>query len=123
MFDTLIQNLISNPLNWILLFVLSYSTALVLKPRRPPPVTQSHPGLMIPLLKKLEVIELRNFTRKELSVYNGQDNPKIYIAIKGLVFDVTPSAHFYGSGDFRFNLMIRGSLWDLCRQRCIYWVR
>lgn len=45
-----------------------------------------------------EVIELRDFTKAELAKYNGVDDPKIYIAIKGKVFDVTPSKHFYGSG-------------------------
>lgn len=42
------------------------------------------------------MIELRDFTIDQLAEYNGVINDKIYIAIKGSVFDVTPSKHFYG---------------------------
>lgn len=43
-----------------------------------------------------EPIVLRDFTREELSKFNGENGAKIYLAIKGKVFDVTRSAHFYG---------------------------
>jgi len=34
---------------------------------------------------------MKRFTREELKKYNGRDNPKIYIAYKGYVYDVTQS--------------------------------
>jgi predicted heme/steroid binding protein len=32
--------------------------------------------------------------RYQLSLYNGQDKPKIYVAYKGLIYDVTGSRHW-----------------------------
>ncbi|MCX7796573.1 MAG: cytochrome B5 [bacterium] len=34
---------------------------------------------------------MKKFTREELKRYNGIDDPKIYIAYKGYVYDVTES--------------------------------
>lgn len=36
------------------------------------------------------------FTPRSLSRYNGHDDPKIFIAVKGTVFDVTAGRQFYG---------------------------
>jgi membrane-associated progesterone receptor component len=41
-------------------------------------------------------IKLQDFTKDELEKFNGITDESIYIAIKGLVFDVTRSKHFYG---------------------------
>ncbi|CAI5755943.1 unnamed protein product [Candida verbasci] len=38
------------------------------------------------------------FTPKTLAKYNGKDSPKIFIAVKNRVFDVTQGAQFYGPG-------------------------
>ncbi|KAG7193855.1 Membrane-associated progesterone receptor component 1 [Scheffersomyces spartinae] len=38
------------------------------------------------------------FTPKTLARYNGIDNPRIFIAVKKRVFDVTQGATFYGPG-------------------------
>lgn len=38
------------------------------------------------------------FTPKSLAKYNGKDDPKIFIAVKNRVFDVTQGATFYGPG-------------------------
>lgn len=38
------------------------------------------------------------FTPKTLCKYNGSDNEKIFIAVKGRVFNVTKGASFYGPG-------------------------
>lgn len=38
------------------------------------------------------------FTPSSLLKYNGRDDPKIYMAVKGRVFDVTQGAAFYGPG-------------------------
>lgn len=36
------------------------------------------------------------FTPRKLSVFNGHDDEKIFIAVKGNVFDVTAGRQFYG---------------------------
>lgn len=38
------------------------------------------------------------FTPKTLAKYNGSDDPKIFMAVKGRVFDVSQGATFYGPG-------------------------
>lgn len=38
------------------------------------------------------------FTPKLLAKYNGKDHPKIFIAVKKRVFDVSQGAAFYGPG-------------------------
>lgn len=38
------------------------------------------------------------FTPKTLAKYNGRDDPKIFMAVKGRVFDVSQGAAFYGPG-------------------------
>ncbi|EGV64185.1 Dihydrodipicolinate synthase [Yamadazyma tenuis] len=38
------------------------------------------------------------FTPKTLCKYNGSDDPKIFMAVKGRVFDVSQGATFYGPG-------------------------
>ncbi|KAJ3187689.1 hypothetical protein HDU85_006082 [Gaertneriomyces sp. JEL0708] len=39
---------------------------------------------------------LRNFKPTELKKFNGTDDPKIFMAVLGRVYDVTPGAAFYG---------------------------
>ena len=41
-------------------------------------------------------IELRDFTIDQLREFDGTDDKKIYIAMKGDVFDVTKAKHMYG---------------------------
>ncbi|KAK7203553.1 cytochrome b5-like heme/steroid binding domain-containing protein [Myxozyma melibiosi] len=38
------------------------------------------------------------FTPSELRKYDGVQNPSIYVAVKGTVFDVTPKKEVYGPG-------------------------
>lgn len=38
------------------------------------------------------------FTPKSLAKYNGNDHPKIFMAVRGRVFDVSQGATFYGPG-------------------------
>ena len=42
--------------------------------------------------------DLKCFTLEELAKYNGKDHTKIYMAVKGNVYDVTDSG-FYGDGE------------------------
>lgn len=41
---------------------------------------------------------LRVFTSEELLNYTGVDDTPIYIALSGIVYDVTPGKSFYGPG-------------------------
>lgn len=45
-----------------------------------------------------ETIVSGKFIPKTLAKYNGLDDPKIFIAVRGRVFDVTNGATFYGPG-------------------------
>uniref|UniRef100_A0A8D0DYM9 Neudesin neurotrophic factor n=1 Tax=Salvator merianae TaxID=96440 RepID=A0A8D0DYM9_SALMN len=50
-----------------------------------------------PLLPRDRPVRL--FTESELARYNGQEeNQPIYLAVKGVVFDVTSGKEFYGKG-------------------------
>lgn len=50
-----------------------------------------------PLLKSKK-IELKDYTPKELSKFNGVSDSKIYISVNRKIYDVTMSAGFYGPG-------------------------
>ncbi|KAL9658603.1 hypothetical protein ABK040_006140 [Willaertia magna] len=45
-----------------------------------------------------EEVEEREYTLEELKQYNGVDQKKIFVSVKGKVFDVTGSG-FYGQGE------------------------
>lgn len=38
------------------------------------------------------------FTPQSLAKYNGKDDPKVFLAVRGRVFDVSNGATFYGPG-------------------------
>ncbi|GAB5368943.1 hypothetical protein AAMO2058_001362800 [Amorphochlora amoebiformis] len=40
----------------------------------------------------------KNYSRKELEYFDGTDGKPIFIALKGVIFDVTAKAKFYGPG-------------------------
>lgn len=46
----------------------------------------------------IDSVDLPVFTRSQLSIYNGVNNPKVYIGIKGYVYDVTTNLDSYGPG-------------------------
>lgn len=48
--------------------------------------------------EKDETVLAGKFTPQTLAKYNGSDNPRIFIAVKGRVFDVTQGKTFYGPG-------------------------
>ncbi len=86
----LAYQLVHNPINWLLLLLFTFLLFQWFKgsPDLPPP-PQVHP----------KMIELRDFTRQELLDFNGEKGKEIYIGVKGWVFDVTRSSHFYGPGE------------------------
>lgn len=50
------------------------------------------------LQEKDETVLSGKFTPHTLAKYNGTDDPRIFIAVKGRVFDVLQGATFYGPG-------------------------
>lgn len=48
-------------------------------------------------VKEQPIVEGK-FTPKTLAKYNGKDDPKIFMAVKRRVFDVSQGAAFYGPG-------------------------
>ncbi|KAJ3396240.1 hypothetical protein HDU92_003698 [Lobulomyces angularis] len=85
------KQLSENPLNWILLTVAVYVSMSLFS-------VNSHSHRKIVELKHPETILIRNFTRKELEEFNGENGKKIYMAVAGKVFDVTSGKSFYGPG-------------------------
>ncbi|KAI9164512.1 Dihydrodipicolinate synthase [Blastocladiella emersonii ATCC 22665] len=49
--------------------------------------------------KPAEPLVIRNYTRKELAEFDGRDGKRIFIAVRGKVYDVTRGASFYGPGE------------------------
>lgn len=86
----IIEEIRSSPLNWVLLAACVYlASSLFATPTPPPTVTAKHP----------EAVVFKDFTPRELVKYDGkQDGGKgrIYLAVKGRVFDVTSGRGFYG---------------------------
>ncbi|KAI8621065.1 cytochrome b5-like heme/steroid binding domain-containing protein [Chytriomyces sp. MP71] len=88
MASSVLNQLVSNPINWALGGIVLYlAFAITSGDRRraalPPP---KHP----------DVVERRNFNPKELAKYDGRASKAIYLAVKGVVFDVSSGASFYG---------------------------
>lgn len=64
-----------------------YTVHAVFKPSVYPVVPREPPATVF-----------RTFTPRTLLPYNGRDNPRIYFAVRGRVFDVTHGRNFYGPG-------------------------
>ncbi|KAJ3075160.1 hypothetical protein HDU98_008997 [Podochytrium sp. JEL0797] len=85
--ENVVSQLIANPINWLLggvVLVLAYS------------VLSSDRNASAPPAKHPEVIELKDFTPQELAEFDGRKSKKIYLSVKGRVYDVTSGASFYG---------------------------
>lgn len=46
----------------------------------------------------VDILTLPLFSRSELALYNGVDKPELYVAIRGLIYDVTNNQKNYGPG-------------------------
>lgn len=46
----------------------------------------------------VDVLTLPMFSRGQLSQYNGVDKPELYVAIRGMIYDVTHNQKSYGPG-------------------------
>ena len=89
------------PLNSVLLLAIAYYAQRILfpsitQPNKPPSefkkgyswMPKSHPSTLL----------FETYTPKTLAPFNGKDNNRILLAIKGIVFDVTAGRSFYGPG-------------------------
>ncbi|KAJ3106401.1 hypothetical protein HDU97_006386 [Phlyctochytrium planicorne] len=85
----LVNQLIENPLNW---FLGSIAVYLAMSVASSSPADLSSPP------KHPVVIELRNYTPKEILEFDGTDGKKIYMGVNGRVYDVTAGRGFYGPG-------------------------
>ncbi|KAG5421557.1 hypothetical protein I9W82_000648 [Candida metapsilosis] len=48
--------------------------------------------------ESLDLNSLPSMSREELSKFNGTEDPKLYVAIRGYVYDVTENGKSYGPG-------------------------
>ena len=80
--------LISSPTNIVLITILLYVIYLRLRPRR---LTQ------VSVISD-EPIVFSYYTPLELSEFDGRNNKRILMGIRGRVYDVTPGGNFYGPG-------------------------
>jgi membrane-associated progesterone receptor component len=78
---------IFTPVNLLLLSLALYLLYTRLRPTPPASLSPANPAVVF-----------QNFTPKALQKYNGTDDPRVYIAVAGGVFDVTSGAGFYGPG-------------------------
>ncbi|KAI8853184.1 cytochrome b5-like heme/steroid binding domain-containing protein [Chytridium lagenaria] len=104
--SSLLAQLMENPINWFLGSVAIYlalSVASISSNELPPP-------------KHAVVIELRNFTPKELLEYDGVKSEKIYMGVNGRVYDVTAGKGFYGPGGMYGNFAGRDASRGLAKE-------
>lgn len=59
--------------------------------------------------ESLDITQIPMFNRTQLSIYNGIDDQKIYLAIKGYVYDVSSNAKSYGPGKSYNKLVAKDS--------------
>ncbi|KAJ3217868.1 hypothetical protein HDU67_007154 [Dinochytrium kinnereticum] len=104
--SSLVNQLVENPVNWFLGSIAVYlaiSVASTSQSELPPP---KHPI----------VIELRNYTPKELLKYDGVKTDRIFLAVNGRVYDVTAGKGFYGPGGMYGNFAGRDASRGLAKE-------
>lgn len=73
----------------ILVLVILYFVSLIIRDVRSNPLANA---------PSQEPPAQTDFVPKTLAKFNGKDDPKVYLAVKGTVFDVTAGKGFYGPG-------------------------
>ncbi|CAG8451816.1 10253_t:CDS:2 [Acaulospora morrowiae] len=86
-YETLISQLLENPLNWFLSSFLVYVVYSYLTP----------PQHQLPISRHPDTTVFREYTPIELREFDGRtDRTKIYMGVCGKVYDVTKGRNFYG---------------------------
>ncbi|XP_051877381.1 membrane-associated progesterone receptor component 1-like [Pristis pectinata] len=86
-----LQEIFTSPLNVSLLFLCLFLLYKIVRGDRPPADDEADEGEKLPRLR-------RDFTPAELRQFDGRQDPRILIAVRGKVFDVTSAKKFYGEG-------------------------
>ncbi|KXS21599.1 cytochrome b5 [Gonapodya prolifera JEL478] len=86
--ESLVAELTTNPVNWVLIGVLGYLLYSLLRPQRYEPPPPMH----------AKVIEMREYTPADLAEFDGTEGKAIKFAVNGKVFDVSRGRNFYGPG-------------------------
>ncbi|KIY70072.1 cytochrome b5 [Cylindrobasidium torrendii FP15055 ss-10] len=111
---------VGSPVNTALLLFILYSVQKILFPPLPSknaavPHEFKAGYSWMPQYHPLTVIyEL--YTPKTLQPFNGRDNERILLAIKGTVFDVTAGRNFYGPGGMYGNFAGRDASRGMAKQ-------
>ncbi|KAK9761568.1 Dihydrodipicolinate synthase [Basidiobolus ranarum] len=86
MFTQLYEQLVQNPVNWILLLGTFYIIHSYLSSEPEELSPPEHPETTI----------FKCYTPKELTEFDGIKNSKIFMGVKGKIYDVTAGKKFYG---------------------------
>lgn len=95
----ILQEIFTSPLNLTLLSLCLFLIYKIFRGDRPLRVPEAEERL--PKMKK------RDFTIAELKPYDGVQNPRILMAVKGKVYDVTRGKNFYGPGNVHLDVILR----------------
>lgn len=85
------QEIFTSPLNLTLLSLCLFLLYKIFRGDKPPDLGEVEKPL--PRMKK------RDFTLADLKPYDGEQDPRILMAVNGKVFDVTRGKKFYGPGN------------------------
>lgn len=110
----ILQEIFTSPLNLTLLSLCLFLVYKILRGDKQPDFGEVEKPL--PKLKK------RDFTLEELKPYDGLQNERILMAVKGKVFDVTRGKKFYGPGMALLHLASRKSQKLNMYASCLYHV-
>ena len=92
-FGYIFNEIISSPMNMLLLLAIVYLMYKIFKGRRDAARERETPPTPLPKLKK------RDMSLQELRQFDGSDpSGRILVAVNGKVFDVTRGKRFYGPG-------------------------
>ncbi|XP_069748723.1 membrane-associated progesterone receptor component 1 [Narcine bancroftii] len=86
-----LQEIFTSPLNVSLLCLCLFLLYKIVRGERPAASVDVEPDEKLPRLR-------RDFTLAELRRFDGKQDPRILIAVRGKVFDVTRGKKFYGEG-------------------------
>lgn len=110
---------LSLPVNTALLLYILYCVQRILLPSASPPKTVpsefKHSYTWMPRAHPPTLL-FKTYTPRTLERFNGRDDPRILLAIKGVVYDVTAGRSFYGPGGMYANFAGRDASRGMAKQ-------